>query len=305
MPRSSTLTGPVSAGEDYRRRAVSVDVSGPDRARYAWPSVPPLPVPPTSPTARPSGRAGTARRALTGAGLTLAVALGVVFAPAAAGARPAQDSVETTVPGTDTTDLGVTDTTASTTTEVSETTVAGESAPTVQVDPGGPGSDEVAAENRRIWAVVAALVAVALALTLLTVRYWRHTKPGPRAQSAAGDQPDLTSDGAVVAAGAAAAPAGAATAGTSADVESPAAVDVEEMSFAPPTLEVPVVVGAAAAGADAEQAAAAAKADHDPDEAWQPRATGEQERLVLADYEHHVRPTADQRRAAFASSRQG
>lgn len=32
-------------------------------------------------------------------------------------------------------------------------------------------------EDRKIWAVVAALVAVAAALTVLTVRYWRQTRP--------------------------------------------------------------------------------------------------------------------------------
>jgi hypothetical protein len=38
------------------------------------------------------------------------------------------------------------------------------------------------AEDRRVWAVVAALVGVALALTVLTVRYWRQTRPpGTRA----------------------------------------------------------------------------------------------------------------------------
>lgn len=34
-----------------------------------------------------------------------------------------------------------------------------------------------AAEDRKIWAVVGGLVAVAVALTLLTVRYWRQTRP--------------------------------------------------------------------------------------------------------------------------------
>jgi hypothetical protein len=34
-----------------------------------------------------------------------------------------------------------------------------------------------AAEDRKVWGVVGALVAVALALTVLTVRYWRQTRP--------------------------------------------------------------------------------------------------------------------------------
>ena len=43
------------------------------------------------------------------------------------------------------------------------------------------------AEDRKVWAVVAGLIVVALALTALTVRYWRQTRPvgggrrGPRA----------------------------------------------------------------------------------------------------------------------------
>lgn len=43
------------------------------------------------------------------------------------------------------------------------------------------------AEDRKVWAVVAGLILVALALTALTVRYWRQTRPvgggrrGPRA----------------------------------------------------------------------------------------------------------------------------
>ncbi len=39
----------------------------------------------------------------------------------------------------------------------------------------------VADENRKIWLVVGGLVMVALGITLLTVRYWRHTRPVPLA----------------------------------------------------------------------------------------------------------------------------
>lgn len=40
-----------------------------------------------------------------------------------------------------------------------------------------------ASEDRKIWAVVGGLVFVALALTVLTFRYWRQTRPAPRPTS--------------------------------------------------------------------------------------------------------------------------
>lgn len=55
-----------------------------------------------------------------------------------------------------------------------DTTVAAKSPPQSGVD-----SAAVDAENRRLVAIVAGLVAVAIALFLLTIRYWRVTKPVP------------------------------------------------------------------------------------------------------------------------------
>lgn len=58
----------------------------------------------------------------------------------------------------------------------------GDDPPEVADEP-APGADQgaeassVSDENRRIWLVVGGLVVVALALTLLTIRYWRHTRP--------------------------------------------------------------------------------------------------------------------------------
>ena len=37
-----------------------------------------------------------------------------------------------------------------------------------------------ASEDRKIWAVIGGLVLVALALTAITVRYWRQTRPAPK-----------------------------------------------------------------------------------------------------------------------------
>lgn len=279
-------------------RRVGVDVSGPDGDRYARPSVPPIRPTSTPPNSAPAPRERRGRAVRSAAGLVLAVVLGIALTAGPVSARPVQDPVETTIVGTDSVDTTNTvDTVGTTVVDPVETTVAGESEPTVQVDPGGPGSAEVDAENRRIWAVVGALVAVAIALTWLTVRYWRHTKPRP-VPTPAGPP---TKQAGTVAPAATKAPA--TSAGTGPPIE-PLAVDdaLDEVAFAPPTLEVPVV-GAGGDEISEADAAEVARADHARDEAWQPRATGEQDRLVLADYEHHVRPTAEQRRAVFAASR--
>ena len=47
-------------------------------------------------------------------------------------------------------------------------------------------SDDAADDNRRVWYVVAALVAVALALTGLTIWYWFRTRPTAAGRRAAG-----------------------------------------------------------------------------------------------------------------------
>lgn len=44
---------------------------------------------------------------------------------------------------------------------------------------GADGTGSSASEDRKVWAVVGGLVAVALALSLLTIRYWRQTRPMP------------------------------------------------------------------------------------------------------------------------------
>jgi hypothetical protein len=52
----------------------------------------------------------------------------------------------------------------------------------------GSGEDEEegssASEDRKIWAIIGGLLLVALALTVLTVRYWRQTRPAPRRSAA-------------------------------------------------------------------------------------------------------------------------
>ena len=61
------------------------------------------------------------------------------------------------------------------------TTVPGSARPLSGSPPDDSGAS--ASDDRKVWAVVAGLVVVALGLSLLTVRYWRHTRPvaaGPR-----------------------------------------------------------------------------------------------------------------------------
>jgi len=156
---------------------------------------------------------------------------------------------------------------------------------------------------------------VAIALTLLTIRYWRQTRPArpapsqddrpepvlPPAELAVADEAvedeaveldepvaldepvEVDEPAEVVPAIAAAEPASVA----------PSIDDLEDELFAPPTLEVPVVVP----GVDP----LAGMADDDADESWAPR-TGEHRAVVAPDLPRIVRPTPDQRRAAFAAA---
>lgn len=222
--------------------------------------------------------------------LILAVALGSA-GPAAA--RPTQD-------GLDTSTTTVTDASAVTTTIPSTTTTGGGE---ISVAEGGPGSAEVAAENRKIWAVVAALVAVAIALTLLTIRYWRQTRPA-RPASSQDDRPEPVLPPAELAVDEEAVEDEAfevdepvvvvpAIAAAEAASVAPSIDDLEDELFAPPTLEVPVVVP----GVDP----LAGMADDDADESWA-RRTGEHRAVVAPDLPRIVRPTPDQRRAAFAAA---
>ena len=82
-----------------------------------------------------------------------------------AGAMPAQDPItSTTAASVQTTALGPT------------TAVAGAGTDT---EVSASDTKRVADENRKIWLVVGGLVLVALGITLLTVRYWRYTRPVP------------------------------------------------------------------------------------------------------------------------------
>lgn len=123
-----------------------------------------------SPSAYQPSQPGSPRRRLAAVGLLVAlVAFGV-------GGISGADAVSA---------AGNQDPTITTTSEVFGTDPSGASdAPTTTMLSGDPSSPttsgrstEIDAENRRIAIIVGGLIAVALALILLTVRYWRATRP--------------------------------------------------------------------------------------------------------------------------------
>lgn len=197
------------------------------------------------------------RRSTSLAAAVAFTALLLVGAPGPAGAQ----DVTTTVPGAE-----VTTTVAGTETTGAETTIAGteEEADdgTTLLEAGEPASQSLASENRRIRAIIGALVVVAVALLLLTVRYIRVTKPVPPTAAVDPVAP------AVVAAGA----------GAGGPVDEPA-----------PTTRRGRRSRRAVAGADH----AAADAD------WEPRGTGEHEVVEVPAAAGAVRPGVDARRRAL------
>ncbi|MEZ5140000.1 MAG: hypothetical protein R2702_18305 [Acidimicrobiales bacterium] len=139
--------------------------------------------------------------------LLLAASLGIAAVVAATPAG-AQDGTSTTAVAFGGGDPSAATTVAST--EVPATTADAES--TQEVTEGTTSESSLFTESRKVLATIGALVAVALALTLLTIRYWRTTKPV--APSAPGDPKALRGGAPVMGteAALAAAPAGAAAA---------------------------------------------------------------------------------------------
>jgi hypothetical protein len=208
-----------------------------------------------------------------------AFALVMLLGAAPAAARPAQDPGVTTIPvdGSTTTLPGST-TVAAVPAAGSETEPATE--PTEPAEVAATGSNRVADENRKIWAVVAALVLVAIALSLLTIRYWRKTRPvSPGADA---DEPVAEVD--------------EVASGTDSASELP---DDAVNDAANDTAPVPVVDAPLAVPASPRRAVAGA--DHaSADEAWEPRGTGEHERVVVASTARANRLSTEQRAALFA-----
>jgi hypothetical protein len=113
-----------------------------------------------------------------------------------------------------------------------------------------PTSRPLFTESRKILAIIGGLVFVAFALALLTVRYWRMTKPIPAAVGSP------SADGAP-----------APVDPSSFDpADAPLFVGDLDPPLAPITTEVPSV----------------AAADHRPDTTWEPRGTGEHAAIQVA-----------------------
>ena len=128
-------------------------------------------------------------------------------------------------------------------------------------------SAEIDAENRRILLIVGALVAVALALLLLTIRYWRATRP--------------------------------VVADTSVPDEDMEGEDEDVVIAQKALLEVPPTVGRT--GRRSRRAVAGA--DHaSVDDEWEPRATGEQPRIDPPTTGRTVRPSSQQRAEALSGN---
>lgn len=180
--------------------------------------------------------------------LVVLLALGSLSTGPAA-ARPRQDPAETT-------------TTAASTTTATDGEAEAE----------GAGSRRVADENRKIWLVVGGLVLVALALSLLTFRYWRHTRPVPLSGSRPSDDDDVLAD--------------------ELDDEElhdeDGFDDDEEIVPVPPRRSRRAVAGADHATVGDE---------------WEPRGTGEHDRVDVSSAERVPRPTRDQRAAAYGRRR--
>lgn len=241
------------------------------------------------------------RRALA----ALAVALGlfgIVFAGSVAvDAAPSQVPTSVATQGTPTTTQ---DLLAPTTSIIGPTTTAaGGAGATSTTSDNGAAKDKAADDNRRVWYVVAGLVAIAVALTGLTIWYWFRTRPSSRVAEGGGSPGRHGRGSAPV------------------DHEPPAAVvaprDVTgAVDGAPVTpvrgiqqVTVPANVRAAALGAGATQHAehrpltAADAPDHDAsDQDWAPRGTGEHDR-VEGDRPAIPRPDRSARAAALERAR--
>lgn len=193
--------------------------------------------------------------------LLLAAAIGSIAALAVPGVAQGQE-----VPTSDATATTVAIGGVSETTAVGESTVVDEGPDTVQeVTEGTTTESSLFTESRKVLATIAGLVISALALTLLTIRYWRATRPVPVAVEGAGRP---------------LAPGGAVT-GTA------AALARAELPQAEP----------------ATAAAPVASADHPRADAdYEPQGTGEHARVELPPPAVGNRPGRDARRAALGRS---
>jgi hypothetical protein len=148
---------------------------------------------------------------------------------------------------------------------VAPSAVTAQTAPTTSAAERVPGSgakeERLASENRRMIAVIAGLVVVALALTVLTIRYIRVTKPEARA---------------------------------------PAPVGRHGRGAAAPGAE-PAVAAVGAPAAPTTPVSEPSPADHGgADVDWEPRGTGEHDRVEVGAATGAPRPRRADRAAALA-----
>jgi hypothetical protein len=145
------------------------------------------------------------------------------------------------------------------------------------------------ADDRKIFLVVGGLVAVALALSLLTIRYWRITRPVPVGDLDAHRGPT-------------AAPApDADRRGSTIDLD---ALDDDDIFVH--TAPVPTVAPTPEPAAAAPEPAPGGAAGQDhvgADDDWRSRATGEHPIVEPRSGPGIVRPSRDQRAAALQAAR--
>lgn len=217
-----------------------------------------------------------------------------------AAAAPVQDPLATT-----TAPPLVTDTTAVAPT----TTVASTSSTSAARQPRVADTTQIDQENRKLALVVAGLVAVALALLVLTIRYWRITKPvvdddfdDEYDEYDDWDDEDLDDDDERDRAVAVAASPRRAVVDDLDDDEifvmSPAAPPADDAA--------PEPVEPLPRRGDRRSRRSIAGADHaDADAGWEPMATGEQERVSGQVPRATNRPSRSQRAGAYEASDQG
>ncbi|MCB0977849.1 MAG: hypothetical protein KDB02_10365 [Acidimicrobiales bacterium] len=132
-----------------------------------------------------------------------------------------------------------------------------------------PNTDEIDEENRKFTIVVAGLIGVAFGLALLTLRYWKVTKPRPLVAPTVEDENPETGAG-------------------DAEADGELFVSTGEVTNG---------------GSGRPSRRAIAGADHaDVDAGWEPMATGEQERVSGQVPRATVRPDRDARARALGAA---
>jgi hypothetical protein len=169
------------------------------------------------------------------------------------------------------------------------TTVATTNATQTVVETPDPPATRLLTESRKVAAVIAGLVIVALALALLTVRYWRQTKPMPLvdADDADADEVEAVDE-----------PLFVAPASLPADPPVPAEPEAVAEELAEPieSIEEPAV---SAEPDDATNVESPSGPDHQGVDAdWEPR-TGEHPVVTRPAAMSLARPTAAVRRKAL------